>query len=652
MSMYRTQKIQPKNGSTLVVLTVARISGCASQKEASLDDQQEHAREIVAEVYDGEQVDYRQIATKGKGEDLSRPELAEVLRQIRTGEIDLLVIEDIGRLVRGTEASRIIGIAVDAGTRVISPNDCIDTNDASWEEDVISACRDHVGHNAQTSKRLKKKMTLRFLRKGESTPCPIAGYTKPENAKSYFDWHVDDVVKDVVLEAAERLRKHLNCSAIADFFNEIGFAVGPYCKNQSWNGAMVRRYFKNPILKGMPERGNMHTVKHHESGKRKSIKNPDGPVSIDVPNLKILEPDVFDCLNAMLTEKNKSRGRKPYSNGNDPLKGVQRKRTRFPGQHATCHYCGRQLVWGGNGIVGNLQCSGSSAYQCWNSVGVSGQKIAEFVVEAIVMMLGQLEGFDSTYRQLVEESAGRPEVEDQMEVQQIDQEEASIQRARRNFNDAIAEYGPSPGFKEQLEELDARSNRLKIRKADLARKKKSVSDLPQNSEEFRALFHKSFLDLAIDSHEFGAMMPKIVPEISMYLVRMIDGGPLYPRVNFKVDLSGAFEIDLPESVSSPLIGDFTVDPFDLPKRELVRVEAVRMRGTGLSYKKIGKALTGKASERVTKAAIKLDEQLKELGLEDPLRIQHEPPSDYPKFRRHLHKRYQFSTAAGYIAQEL
>lgn len=146
----------PRNGHTLVVGIVARISGCQNQKELSLEDQIDHGKQVVAEYYQGP-ADYRVIATKGKGERLDRPELAELEALLRTRELDLLVVEDIGRLVRGAEAVRLCGIAVDHGVRVLAPNDCVDTAEDSWEEDEISACRDHVGHNAHTSKRLKHK---------------------------------------------------------------------------------------------------------------------------------------------------------------------------------------------------------------------------------------------------------------------------------------------------------------------------------------------------------------------------------------------------------------------------------------------------------------------------------------------------------------
>ena len=338
MSIYRGEPIQPRNGIAPETLVSARISGCENQLEASLEDQQAHAREVVGELWDGDinQANFHEISTIGKGEDLLRPELSEIEALLRTCKFDLMFVDDTGRLVRGTEAVRIFGIAVDHGTRVIAPNDCIDTNNQSWEEDVISACRDHVGHNAHTSRRIKQKCMERFKRNAQSTSLPIAGMTKPEGAKSFHDWSWGQSWAPVILKGARDLRSHLNCSAVADYFNSVGFPTGPYCSNEVWDGKMIRRFYKNPKLKGKPERGNMHTKKKHEFGRRRSVKNPEGPVSIEVPSLELIPADEFDALNAALSEKNKKLGRKPNANGEDPLKGIQRKRTRFPGQHTQC----------------------------------------------------------------------------------------------------------------------------------------------------------------------------------------------------------------------------------------------------------------------------------------------------------------------------
>lgn len=74
--MRRSQQLVPRNGHTLKVLIVARISGCQNQKEMSLDDQVDHAKEEIQEFYNGP-CEYHVIATKGKGERLDRPELKD-----------------------------------------------------------------------------------------------------------------------------------------------------------------------------------------------------------------------------------------------------------------------------------------------------------------------------------------------------------------------------------------------------------------------------------------------------------------------------------------------------------------------------------------------------------------------------------------------
>lgn len=54
-------ELKPLNGHTLIVGIAARISGCAKQKEVGLGDQVDHAKEDVAELYDGA-VEYRKYS--------------------------------------------------------------------------------------------------------------------------------------------------------------------------------------------------------------------------------------------------------------------------------------------------------------------------------------------------------------------------------------------------------------------------------------------------------------------------------------------------------------------------------------------------------------------------------------------------------------
>lgn len=247
MSSYSGPPLRPRNGHTLVVGIVARISGCANQKELSLEDQQDHGKEVVAELHEGAaSTEYRIIATKGRGERLDRRELEQIRQELLRAELDVLVIEDMGRLVRGVEAARHFGPAVDHGTRAISPNDRGDTLNPTWERDALAACRDHVAHNAHTSRRLKHKLMNRFLKFGGATARPIAGYEVPPDAKTYADWRKQEDATPVIAEGMRRLRQTKKFEAVAESFNAVpyrggvGFPPGPYCRRMRWDGKMVR----------------------------------------------------------------------------------------------------------------------------------------------------------------------------------------------------------------------------------------------------------------------------------------------------------------------------------------------------------------------------------------------------------------------------
>ena len=254
----------PRNGHTLVVGIGARISGCADQKELSLEDQIDHAKEELTQHWQGP-VEFRTIAaTKGKGEALDRPELVVIEAAYRNGDLDVFIWEDLGRLVRGAEATRLLGIGVDHGVRTIIPNDCIDTADPTWEEDALNACASHVAHNAHTSKRIKQKCMNRFAKFGGAIARPPAGYHVPQDAKTYDDWSRVENATPIIVEGLRILKTTGNCEAVADYLNGvpykggIGFLTGPYCrrklkdrtikKTTRWSGKMVRRFFKNRLL--------------------------------------------------------------------------------------------------------------------------------------------------------------------------------------------------------------------------------------------------------------------------------------------------------------------------------------------------------------------------------------------------------------------
>lgn len=647
----RQRELKPRNGVLLTVLIIARISGCASQKEVSLDDQVDHAKEEVVFLYEGD-VEYDIVKTKGKGESLDRPELAEIERKLRTRKYDLLVMEDVGRLVRGTEAVRLWGIAVDHGTRCIAPNDCLDTIDETWEEDLIAACRDHVGHNSHTSKRLKKKLMNRFVKGQGATPTETAGYEKPAGAKTFDDWRRLAEWTPSIVNGAQMLLKYKNCTKVADYFNDVKFPVGKYCTNTKWDGAMVRRYFQNSILKGMPARGHKFTDKIHEIGRRISVPNPDGPTYVNYPHLSHIDAELFDDLNAALDEANKNCGRKKVD-GNDPLYRVPRKRTRFPGQHVRCWYCGRQLVWGGNGMPNKLMCPGARERKCWNSIGLDGPRLVELLIDDVQEQFFALDGIDEQFKRLVTGSMQEVSGAWNERQRELDLRERELAQAKQNLVDSIMQCGARKLLVDQLDELETEERRLLKDRSRLDQNRSAQLQLPEDVGAMRSLFVEQFHSLAATSYEFGDLFRDIVPEIYVYLVRSCDGGHPMPRAKVTINLGGIVPdtLQVPE-LSKLLTYERTLSPFEPAQRIRIRLEAARLTGEGLNQRQIAKAIDEKPKLPAVQRAMALHRQMLELGLDDPYQIVYEPPADYSKLRRHKHKRYQFEMLEGYIRPEI
>jgi site-specific DNA recombinase len=172
--------------------------------------------------------------------------------------------------------------------------------------------------------------------------------------------------------------------------------------------------------------------------------------------------------------------------------------------------------------------------------------------------------------------------------------------------------------------------------------------LPKTVAELRAAFEKKSEELAIESPQFGDLMRLLVPEFNIYLVRLIDGGHLMPRARVKLNLAGCVsDLLLVPELSGLLTRVVTLDLFEAPQRERIRVDAVRLAATGLYQREIARQLPEKTFQVVVQKALNLDRMMKERGLKSPYEVLSEPPVDYPKLRRHKHPRYEFKRLEGY-----
>lgn len=410
---------------------------------------------------------------------------------------------------------------------------------------------------------------------------------------------------------------------------------------------MVRRFYQNPVLKGKPYHGKKVTVKHHETGRRVAVKNPKGPQFRDCPHLVILEPTFFDELNAKLDKRNTCYRRKQID-GEDPLARVPRKRTRFPGQHVRCWYCGRQFVWGANGIKESLMCAGSRERLCWNSLGFNGSLASCKLVEAITGQLCQVEQFDEQFATMVKAAGNEATVGCSDRWEKLRYDEDTLAKEKDNLLAAITCFGPRPMFREKLMQFENHERELALERRQLEDMAHRHLELPQSVVELRSLLVSEFRRLSNESPEFGDLLRQLVPVFHVHLVQLCDGGHLSPRAKVKLDLAGGFpDVDLVPNLRELLSRELTFDFFEPPQREAIRVEAMRLASQGLTHREIANRLPGQPTATAVGRAIALQRKMDSLGISEPYVFIAEPPDDYSKLRRHKHPRYRFQPLDGY-----
>ena len=171
---------RPKNGRIVKVIGVGRIS-TDNQDELSLGDQEALYREhLRRKLPEGTEFEITVIATRGSGQILDRIEFIELCEMVESGEYDIVIAEDLGRIVRRMQAYIFCEEAEDTATRVIAINDYIDTKDDGWRQATFFASFKHESFCRETARRIRRTLRNRF-REGGIFQCTIYGYIKPHS---------------------------------------------------------------------------------------------------------------------------------------------------------------------------------------------------------------------------------------------------------------------------------------------------------------------------------------------------------------------------------------------------------------------------------------------------------------------------------------
>lgn len=633
--------LRSRSNGVLRVVGIARIS-TDKQDEKSLEDQEALYRDWL-DKNAGCRYRLKMISSRGSGEILDRRELRKLRRVIQGRKADLIIAEDLGRIVRRVHAILICEACLDTGTRLIALNDNVDTGRDDWRLSSMFATLRHESYNADTAKRIRRTLRNRFLQ-GGVLRTPLFCYRKPPGAKSDSELtkipEMEPIIEGIIrrLEGSDA-EECWSFSEVADWLNEQGVATGPASRSSKWSGKMVRRVVLNPLLKGVRVRNQKMSVRVNKTGRRKSVDAPpEELLERPVPHLAYVEADRYDRLVAKLV----ARGEKysvPKVLGRDPRKDRPKKRTRFPGQQVYCSICGRPFVFGGHGQKDHLMCSGARKYQCWNAITFDSKLAADRISAAAFQAIAELPEFDLKLAKAIREEAEKLTSDRESNRNRLNRDLLQSQHELENVVQAIRASGYSPTLLNELHRIESDLASKKMELETINQSSPPLIDLPPIAEIREAALGE-FKDLALKSFEFARKMRRLIPRIEVYPVRLCDGGHMGLRARFTMSLASF----VPQTIRTPsalmnLERSLVVDLFQSPQRATHREAIVAMRRDGMSESAAASALglTTTAAQR----AAKLQRLMDLHGLTDPYVLVTSPPDDYRKLRRHLHARYRF-----------
>ena len=629
----------PQNGHTLEGMIICRVSDPRSgkQDERSNDDQEAQHRRWLEPRTDWP-VNLKVIAGSGSGEILDREEAKLAEEELFTGKYDFVLTEYLGRIFRRLQAFLFCEAAEDVGTRVIAPNDLVDTAREDWRMAAFFAAMRHEMHNTDTSKRIRRTHRNRFTQ-GGVFQYVVYGYIKPPGAKGEDDVKKDPAAEPIYDRWFTMLEEGATFSEVADWLNTCGIPTGPFCHRDSWDGKMVARVTRNAILKGLRVRNDKMAKRINRTGRRITVKAPpEERLERSCPHLAFIEPKRYDRVVRLVNERN-AKYRRRGENGRDTRAGVSKKRTRWPGQHLYCGICGRLYVYGGHGQREHLMCSGAREHKCWNWVTVDGPLAATKIIDAVHQEIEVLPGFSDRLVAKLREEVERLCSSRRERLQQIDRELGRVERHVANIVQFIREGHHSRSVANDLKLLEAERARLEDERESILQRPDDVPELPP-IKEVKSHAREAMQCHTADPPAFGRLMRRWIPKIVVFPIRLIDGGHVLLRARFRLQLASlAGEAGRLSQVADTLTRVVSVDLFDARQRELHRRQVCELRASGMTEKQAAAeiGITHTAAQR----AAALQRLMDRLGLDEPYVELDAPPEDYAKLRRHHHPRYIF-----------
>ena len=258
--------VSPKLGQIFRVIGVARIS-TDNQDGLSLEDQEAYLRKWLDRAYGVGNYELVMISYRGSGQILDHEDFLRLCKMVESGEYDLVIAEDLSRIVRSMLAVMFCETAEALGTRVVGIGDPVDTANDGWEYSAVFASLKNKAFCKDTARRIRRTLRNRF-ENGGIVICTQFGYIKPHPKASDEEVQKDPEAEFVYETWISMLENNATYAEVARWLNSENIPTGKYCRGRKWTVAMVKRLTYNPILKGERHR-NKKVVTRDKKGRPK-----------------------------------------------------------------------------------------------------------------------------------------------------------------------------------------------------------------------------------------------------------------------------------------------------------------------------------------------------------------------------------------------
>lgn len=634
MRKFGPEAFRRRDRLRLKVIVVARIS-TGRQDERSLEDQKAYCLDFLGRLFQCEFVVIF-IKDRGSGEYLDRKALHELEDLIDSGDYDIVVTEDLGRICRRSHAMAICEACEDADTRLIAINDHVDLADENWRVSAFFAALRHEQYNQDTAKRIRRSQQNRFSQ-GGALPKKCWGYLGWENAQTDTDLRKVPALEQIIPEALRRLEEGATFAEIADWFHDAGVPTGPSCRKKRWTVASVARSLRNPMLKGVRERNRVTSRRKNKTGRRYPEKNDPSEWQVrHVPHLAYVEPSYFDHVMGVLKERNKNVGR-PRDGSRRSRAGIPTKRTIWPLQHARCGICGWPVWRAGTYSERVACCSGALKYQCWNGMMFQIDHTQQWILNAVLKRIQQMTDFETIVRNRLEETRRTNDLAEQKRT--LEKRCSRLRSEVSNLIEAIKGGADIPAVVGQLKATQTELSECEYQLQKVEKQGSKQSSIPTQAD-FVGLIERAMHLVIAQDDQTNRLLCRIFPKVTLFPVVLCDGGAVKLQAEVEFDLSAAVSALTGSVVQlDGLRETVTVDLFDTP----AYVRFAELFGTAESRNEkvldIAKHLG--ISFATSMLARRLHRKMRELGVTIPYQRVTSPPDKGWRCRRHKHPRYRF-----------